>query len=182
VTYFADLAPCDYFGLADGEKVRAVAWLDNIHPFPTGTVATAVVDRLIELSQDPFEPVSCLGFHKCEICPRPTSREKHRGARYDWIPFAWFKRRREGARSFGARNIFVPGRAVIYAAPTLITHYILVHHYVPPAEFIAAVRSCPDMMSPQYEFAMKANGPDILSTCFDEWHALESEMSSDEEL
>lgn len=40
----------------------------------------------------------------------------------------------------GSAEIWVPGReGCIYAAPTLIVHYVEAHEYLPPPEFIEAV-------------------------------------------
>jgi hypothetical protein len=36
-------------------------------------------------------------------------------------------------------EIYVPGRNGIYVAPSLIYHYVVDHHYQPPAEFMEAV-------------------------------------------
>ena len=40
----------------------------------------------------------------------------------------------------GSAEIRVLGEADIYAAPDLLPHYIAVHNYLPPDEFIAALR------------------------------------------
>jgi hypothetical protein len=61
-------------------------------------------------------------------------------------------------------NVFVPGNGVVYVAPTMILHYMLVHGYQPPEEFVAAVRACPGMMTSEYVEAMRRNGLDVLAS------------------
>jgi hypothetical protein len=58
----------------------------------------------------------------------------------------------------GINNIFVPGDRVVYAAPSLILHYIVEHEYLPPLAFQRAVESCPAMGSRAYYDALRAAG------------------------
>jgi len=46
-------------------------------------------------------------------------------------------------------EILVSGADAVYLAPTLIEHYVIVHGYLPPPAFIAAVLASPDEMQPQ---------------------------------
>jgi hypothetical protein len=50
----------------------------------------------------------------------------------------------------GSANVFVPGEACVYVAPSLILHYIDTHAYAPPDVFWEAVRACPPMRSMAY--------------------------------
>jgi hypothetical protein len=43
-----------------------------------------------------------------------------------------------------------PGHGHIYAAPTLIYHYVEAHHYKPPDEFLQALREGPRPPSQEY--------------------------------
>jgi len=47
-------------------------------------------------------------------------------------------------------NILVPGSGVVYAVPGGIPHYMEVHSYLPPVEFLEAVLLCPDVGSEEY--------------------------------
>ncbi|MCX4824617.1 hypothetical protein OG883_33135 [Streptomyces sp. NBC_01142] len=61
---------------------------------------------------------------------------------YHFCP--WCPARRVGARVDGPRGsaeIRVEGNGVAYAAPELIAHYVEVHDYLPPADFVEAVLS-----------------------------------------
>jgi hypothetical protein len=48
---------------------------------------------------------------------------------------------------------------VLYAAPSLILHYIDAHEYAPPEAFCEAVLACPPMGSEAYLQAIIRNGP-----------------------
>ena len=40
----------------------------------------------------------------------------------------------------------------MFCAPHLIAHYVRVHHYAPPAEFVESVLACPVERIPRFEF------------------------------
>jgi len=44
-------------------------------------------------------------------------------------------------------QLWIPGREVIYASPLVILHYIEVHNYLPPAEFISAIEGVDENFS-----------------------------------
>jgi hypothetical protein len=44
---------------------------------------------------------------------------------------------------FGSAEIRVPGKGnIVFAAPEMIAHYVIMHEYRPPEEFIEAVLAC----------------------------------------
>jgi hypothetical protein len=94
------------------------------------------------LLAQPGAPMYLLGYLECPWC----------GADYN---------ARYNGRSavVGALNLFVPGDRFLYAAPSMIAHYILVHNYAPPTEFCEAVLRCPPMSSPEYFEAIVQHGP-----------------------
>jgi hypothetical protein len=53
-------------------------------------------------------------------------------------------------------TIFVPGDGIVFIAPGAVDHYIEVHSYLPPADFVDAVFACPDLGSPEYRQALRA--------------------------
>ena len=76
------------------------------------------------------------GGHLCELCTSPYYGEAERHG--------------EQLR-LGTSEIRVFSRdGTIYSAPTLIYHYMSVHHYSPPEEFIQALREGPRPPSPEY--------------------------------
>ncbi|MGK5554739.1 hypothetical protein ACSNOI_24290 [Actinomadura kijaniata] len=93
-----------------------VGWLENGQPYPTGPVPPDLVDKLAAIA-DVQMVNACLGRHECNLCDEPR----------DYPPL-------------GSWEIHIPGRpGVVYAAPSLIVHYVAAHGYQPPAEFITAV-------------------------------------------
>src|SRR2546428_13429610 len=70
------------------------------------------------------------GYHKCELCSAPTS--------------GVHVRRGDEEQSLGSAQIRVFGSGdATYAAPNLIYHYVVDHHYRPPEAFIQAVLEGP---------------------------------------
>jgi hypothetical protein len=52
-------------------------------------------------------------------------------------------------------NLFVPGRHVVYVSPGGVGHYVEVHSYRPPQEYVDAVVSCPAYGSDEYCDALR---------------------------
>jgi hypothetical protein len=68
------------------------------------------------------------GYHRCPFCP-----ERSEGSMLSVD-------HPSGALSLGHTEVRVPsGPGVMFAAPSLIWHYVTVHFYRPPAKFIEAV-------------------------------------------
>jgi len=49
-------------------------------------------------------------------------------------------------------------RGRIYAAPNLLYHYVIVHHYKPPEEFVHALKYSPCPPEPEYLSRLEALG------------------------
>jgi len=126
--YFDDMSRSCQVG--SGPDIRAIGWLDDLHPFPTGEVPLMVMARLAEHieSQRSWQPVVAMGLHNCELCAERRVSEN--------------------------MNLRIPGAGVIYVAPVMILHYIEVHRYLPPEEFIHAVIGAPLHGPPEFEHAM----------------------------
>lgn len=108
--------------IARGPRVRAVGWLDAENEYDRGAVDARVVEALRRLAEEGWIHVAVAGPHLCELCG--------------------------GARE--SRNILVPARDVLYAAPAMIVHYMADHSYLPPPEFSTAVLSCPEPTTDAY--------------------------------
>ena len=117
MTYLQDLSP---YGHAVGteDSVLSVGWLDSHHPFPVGETSQEFREKLADICQHPVKRY--FGSHECEFC-------KHRD-RPDCIG-----------------DILVYGTNIAYVSPALISHYVTVHDYLPPPQFIAAVLSTEDV-------------------------------------
>ncbi|ABX04662.1 MAG TPA: hypothetical protein DEF47_01815 [Herpetosiphon sp.] len=153
MTWYDDLTPCTYFDLDQphGDKLLAVGWLERGHPYPKGSIASAVQTKLVSLCENPWEPLAFLGWHACDRC-LPDGQPDALHADGMTVPM-------------GSENLFVPGHGLLYVAPSLIVHFIAVHGYQPPPAFCAAVLACPPMGSEDYLQAISSNGP----TTFAKW-------------
>lgn len=152
MTYYPDLAPLDYFDRRWSERLVAVGWLDRDHPFPRGPVATQVMNRLVELAADPWEPMHFMGLVLCGFC-NVDGNNREEVWRVTHVRFSG------RLVNVGASNLFIPGAKRVYVAPSLILHYISAHQYKPPDVFCDAVVACPPMRSRSYARAMLRRGP-----------------------
>ena len=116
MTYFADLTPYTYAGKNKSVALN-VGWLDIKFPFDTEVPDPKFVDCLRWLVNEPIDRFR--GSHACQWCPVTSA---------DGKLFA-----------SGNGTIIVLSESKVYAAPQLIHHYVSVHHYNPPQEFIDAV-------------------------------------------
>jgi hypothetical protein len=135
MTYLEDLSPYTFLDGAtpSAAAARNVGWLEASHDFPTEEPPPHLLDRLWEYCSILIFPTR--GLHDCEFCSLPSST------------FV-----RNGTRLFlGSGEIRVfnsTGEA--FAAPNLIYHYVLGHHYRPPHEFLRAVEDGPRPGSDEY--------------------------------
>lgn len=133
--YFTDLSQYCYH-LPDNcefENVLNIGWLDSDHSFPTGTVDSLFFERLrrlfCSLKTDLKIHVNQIrGQHPCNLCGEYVEVLCENESR---------------TRLLGSVQIWVPSvdGQYIYAAPSLILHYIEQHSYIPPIEFVEAVLS-----------------------------------------
>lgn len=130
MAYYPDLS-----ALPDS-RILMVGWLSAGQPFALGGVEPAVVAKLVELLSNPWQPAVTPGVHVCEFC------------RFSGGPASFTY---DGTTvHVGTADLYVPGRACLYLAPSLIVHYLDAHEYSPPAEFCEAVMDCPPMRSIAY--------------------------------
>ena len=117
--------------VAEGDHVRAVGWLDSDRPHTQGPVPPEFLNRLREFVRLSNASAEALyfgafgGFHTCDIC----------GQAHD------------------SRNFGVPAGGLLFVAPAMVAHYVEVHGYCPPAEFVAAVAASPLPDTPEYRAA-----------------------------
>jgi hypothetical protein len=134
MAYFPDLSPYAY-GHDVHPGVLHVGWLDNTHPFPSGSVEGRLIEKIKRLARTPVELYR--GKHVCELCTAPSDLEKttmSNGVVYPNCSWArWVDQRSSNG------EIRVRYGKVTFAAPVLIAHYIEAHGYLPPAEFLKAI-------------------------------------------
>ncbi len=132
MAYFQDLTPYAYFCELPGVASLNVGWLSGSMPFAQGKTSQAFKNRLFQFCLDEYVVHIARGFHVCELCPNVSDEQWHAenqgryGEKTQWL-------------NIGDGEIRVIGESAIYAAPTLIYHYVVEHQYKPPAEFIEAV-------------------------------------------
>jgi hypothetical protein len=117
MAYFEDLTP--YIYLHPEEELPCtvnIGWLEPGYPFPTGTTSEQFQIKLNRLCHRRVKQTR--GFHPCEFCPCVMSSLECL------------------ASSFEMR---VSGDGVVYAAPSLVHHYVVAHGYRPPDAFTEAV-------------------------------------------
>lgn len=126
--FFADLTPYEYGYELPRGNVRNVGWLSRGHVFPTGDVPDDLVAKLRRLIESPENLYR--GYHRCEFCPEPPVVVDSTGRRVIDPP----------GDTMGNGEIRVTGAdGIVYVAPVLVAHYVEVHRYRPPEEFIRTV-------------------------------------------
>jgi hypothetical protein len=126
---YQDLSPYEYSPTV--VEMVNVGWLGRDSVYPTGVVDARVQVELLKRAADPANVMR--GFHYCEFCDEDSPIR---------IPAKVGIHERV---SLGTGEIRVAGDdGVIYAAPTLIVHYIEKHGYRPPEAFIVALIGAAD--------------------------------------
>jgi hypothetical protein len=130
--YFSDLSPYSYSMTSSLPDVLNVGWLDRSVPFSSGSVPQQFV-HLLGRWFSVARVNQMRGIHECNLC-----REKQ----WPLLPLHENPSVRFADKTFflGNWEMWIPasdGR--VFASPALIIHYVEVHGYRPPEEFIAAV-------------------------------------------
>ena len=128
--FFRDLSPYSYIPRHHTENALNVGWLSSEYSFPVGSTSLEFRQGLSELATEPVN--LCAGSHDCEFCsPSITG-------------FFFWRRRPAKSHSVprGNGEIRVPAAHgnTIYVAPQLVAHYVEAHNYLPPPEFVEAVK------------------------------------------
>ncbi|MFD2166958.1 hypothetical protein ACFSJY_11905 [Thalassotalea euphylliae] len=130
--YCEDLSNYNYFFPDISGKVKNVGWIVEDQPFSQGIVSDEFKTKLLQLFFGSSSFCSDTNLirgpsHPCNLCGE------------------CFKVELNGkTKSLGSSEIWVPSekeRGIVYASPSLLIHYIEVHGYCPPAEYIEAVMS-----------------------------------------
>ena len=123
MTHIADLNNDCYF--ARGPRLRAIGWLEGDKEFEVGPVNRDLVALLREHVKNRFVIIDFMGGQTCTLC-------------------------RGSSGPYGSGELIIPASEVCYVAPVLVVHYVEIHRYRPPTEFVAAVEACPPQRSPAY--------------------------------
>jgi hypothetical protein len=164
MTYIPDLSEYNYARSDFYRPVaKAVGWLSREHKFETALPTDELLDLIWQYCK--FAVARMRGFHICEFCPTslwaahdPVSvLEGQRGP--DRLRCAT----RDGEDLvLGSAEIRVFGKdGLIYAAPNLIYHYVSVHRYKPPDEFLEALKTRPSPLDPEYRARLEKLNLDL---------------------
>jgi len=139
MTYFEDLSDYTYYhGTCHRPGTKNVGWLAKGEAFETKVPTDEFLDLLWKYCK--VSVAQMMGFQVCELCPPDPARFKHNVAE-----------RKGETLSLGSAEIRVfAENGAIYAAPTLIYHYVLAHHYQPPEPFMTAICNVPAPPYPRY--------------------------------
>jgi hypothetical protein len=148
VAHFSDLSFYQY-GVGNPPQTKNVGWLERGHDFEMEPPSMELLDALW-----PFCKVSVMqtrGLHRCDLCVPSTTVSVVRDGFERLLGSAEIRvlskenpsTIRESLRSQGPGLVFLRkslGAFDVYAAPNLIYHYVEVHHYKPPHEFLDALK------------------------------------------
>jgi len=127
--YFEDFSEYQYLSSQPLPRVRNIGWIGPEAPFTVGDTSDEfrlkLVDIFLRRGEFDVEVNLCRGEgYVCHLC----------GAKDVMLEMG------DKRRILGASEIWLPGKNGIYfAAPSLVIHYIFMHNYSPPAEYIQAV-------------------------------------------
>ncbi|HWQ15067.1 MAG TPA: hypothetical protein VNL77_19880 [Roseiflexaceae bacterium] len=162
MTWYADLETCTYFPQRS-DRLLAVGWLERKYPYTRGTTDPRVIDRFAEflVNQGRHVPGVFLGGHSCSFCfPDDERWDQDPEGRWQFGGGSWLRMEFKGQRiQLGIANLFIPGKGVMYVAPSLMLHYMVDHGYTPPQVFSDALLSCPPIGSEEYYDLFEQNGP-----------------------
>lgn len=147
--YIPDLELCRYHGRPFDSAnwlvpLRTIGWIEHPQPLSTGTVPGELIPRLkamVEKTRAVYSQYNFRGMKRCSICE------------FEELP--------SPGPIWSQENIFIPSPNAVYVAPGGIVHYIEVHSYRPPAEFVEAVLRCPDCGSNDYFDALRKANHDV---------------------
>lgn len=119
-----------------------IGWLGASPDFPQMDPDEGLLDLVWNYSK--ISVAQTRGIHQCEYC---SARRSDVAQRHGEM------------RLLGSAEIrVISGTGAIYAAPDLIYHYMAVHRYKPPDQFIIALRSGPHPCSKEYRDRLAAVG------------------------
>jgi len=152
--YFRDLSLYSYSMKSALPDVLNVGWLDRSIPFFKGRVPPQFVNQLKKWFR--VARVNQMrGIHQCNLCRAeqwpPLPVKQH--------PSLTIENR---ILALGSKEIWIPGpNGKVFASPALVIHYVEVHEYCPPEDFIAAVMDDEAMnrWNAEAEFVARTHGP-----------------------
>jgi hypothetical protein len=134
MSYYKDLSEYRYHGDFHRPGTKNVGWLGPAYRFETSEPTEGLLDKL--WSYCAVSIAQMRGLHACEFCPDGK--------------FCLASRNNQTLLLGSAEIRVFSNAGAIYAAPNLIYHYVLAHHYSPPEVFVAALQSGPNPGTQEY--------------------------------
>lgn len=125
MSYFEELS--DYTYHRGHEDAKNIGWLDSDYPYDIGEVSSMFINYLWNYLEYPVNV--CRGFHTCNLCAQPSRGIPVVENNNEWRKVGYYEIR------------VLSNKGIVYAAPSMIWHYVVHHGYRPPQEFIDAVLS-----------------------------------------
>lgn len=160
MAFFEDLSPYEYArGTFSVPGTLNVGWLSGERSFPTAKPRPETLEALWRYCH--VSVAQTRGLHRCDVCSDAETRVQANVGRHG------------GERLLlGSSELRVFGSGgVIYAAPTMIFHYVVVHDYAPPDAFVEALVNGVGPPDPAYyarlaacglEWRKTSRGPEVL--------------------
>jgi hypothetical protein len=111
MSYFKDLSDYSYFRSGNRPTTKNVGRLDSAHEFPKTVPTEELLDLIWHYCK--FSVAQTRGIHECEMCASNTSHYVLRNGQPLFLGSAEIR-------------VFAED-GFIYAAPTLVYHYVSVH-------------------------------------------------------
>ena len=118
----------------------AVGFLNGRPDYPQGQAPAKFATKLLRFCHPQLTVCTMRTIRPCPLCNETITNIEIDGQ----------------ACILGSAEIRVIGEEDIFAAPTLIYHYVTVHNYLPPDEFIDAVLHGPQPESAEYRALIRA--------------------------
>ena len=117
----------------------AIGWLQRNRQYDQGPVPAGFLEQLLVFCFEQNTVCATTGARRCPLCGESVEPITRNGE----------------TAHFGRAEIRVLGEVDIFAAPTLIYHYVDEHGYRPPRVFIDAVMDGPPPGSPEHRALIK---------------------------
>jgi len=152
MAYFKDLSDYRYHEAGfHRPRAKNIGWLAAGTPFQKSAPSNDFLDALWRYCK--VSVAQMRGMHDCEICPKEIA---HKCA---------FVEKDYETLLLGSAEIRVfSENGVIFAAPTLIYHYVTAHHYQPPEAFMTALFKSVGPPDPEYFESLQKIGLEWGST------------------
>src|SRR5689334_4116372 len=149
MAYFIDLSFYQYSVFGNPPATKNIGWLQRGHEFERMEPSDETLDLLWSFCA--ISVMQTRGLHQCDLCVTPQTVQATRNGVTLLLGSSEIRVfSNEGSISLlrqrlrdseSSALLFFRGSTVpysIYAAPTLIYHYVHIHHYKPPDEFLRA--------------------------------------------